>query len=106
MIQKMFAVRDTKAVAFLQPFFSSANGAALRALSDSVTEGKSPIAAHPEDYILYEIGTFDDVSGEIEGLAPIKLLASASDFVTRTVTGVPAIVRTDLPLETVVNGSK
>jgi len=80
MIQKMFAIRDSKACAFLQPFFSSANGSALRALSDAVSDGKSPLALHPEDYILYEVGSFDDNTGEIVGVTPIKLLACASDF--------------------------
>lgn len=81
MIQKMYSVRDSKAQAFLQPFFSSADGAALRALSDAVTDGKSQLSHHPEDYILYAVGSFDDNSGEIIPLNPIKLLAVASDFV-------------------------
>lgn len=81
MIQKMFAVRDTKAQAFLQPFFSSANGSALRAMGDAVNDGKSPFSAHPEDYILYEVGSFDDNTAELVPVVPIKLLAAASDFV-------------------------
>lgn len=96
MIQKMFAVRDSKALAFLQPFFSTANGSALRALSDAVNDGKSTLAMHPEDYILYEVGSFDDQTGEIQGLTPIKLLACASDFKE---------VQKEVPME-VVNGKK
>lgn len=80
MIQKMFAIRDTKAQAFLQPFFSSAAGAALRALGDAVNDGKSPIALHPEDYVLYEVASFDDQTAEIVPISPIKLLAMAADF--------------------------
>ena len=82
MIQKMFAIRDLKAQAFLQPFFSSANGSALRALGDAVADGKSPLALHPEDYMLYEVATFDDATAEIVPVIPIKLLACASDFVS------------------------
>lgn len=81
MIQKVFSVRDSKALAFLQPFFSSATGSALRALGDAVTDGKSPLSVHPEDYILYEIGSFDDQTGELVAVSPIKMLAAASDFV-------------------------
>lgn len=81
MIQKVFAVRDSKAVAFMQPFFSGANGAAIRAFADAANDGKSPIAMHPEDYNLYELGDFDDNSGEFTSLTPIKMLACAADFV-------------------------
>lgn len=86
MMQKMYAVRDSKAQAFLQPFFSSANGSALRALSDVVNDGKSQFFLHPEDYILYEVGAFDDSTGEIVPVTPIKLLACASDFVEKSST--------------------
>lgn len=82
MIQKVFGVRDGKAVAFLQPFFSSANGSAIRAFSDAVNDGKSPISTHPEDYVLYELGSFDDNSGELIPLSPIKLLGAGMDFAT------------------------
>lgn len=110
MIQKMFAVRDAKAQAFLQPFFSSANGSALRALGDAVNDGKSPIALHPEDYILYEIGAFDDQTGEIVGLTPIKLLACASDFSTTqsnfVKAGLPGVALNPESVVTTSNGEK
>ena len=81
MIQKIFSVRDSKAQAFLQPFFSAATGSALRAMSDAVGDANSPFAKHPEDYILYEIGAFNDLTAEITCLTPIQLLVCASDFV-------------------------
>lgn len=99
MIQKMFAIRDSKAQAFLQPFFSSANGSALRALGDAVADGKSPLALHPEDYMLYEVATFDDSTAEIIPVNPIKLLACASDFAVK-----PSLVA-EPPIE-LVNGKK
>ena len=99
MIQKMFAIRDSKAQAFLQPFFSSANGAALRALGDAVADGKSPLALHPEDYMLYEVASFDDSTAEIIPVNPIKLLACAADFKA------PEVAAPQLPLE-VLNGKK
>lgn len=83
MMQKMFSVRDSKAMAFLQPFFSSANGSAIRAFIDAVNDKSTPLAKHPEDYILYEIGCFDDTTGEIIGLTPLKMLGVGSDFVVR-----------------------
>lgn len=86
MIQKMFAVRDSKAQAFLQPFFSVQNGSAIRAFQDACGDEKSPFARHSEDFILYELGTFNDATGEMVSLMPIKMLGCASDFVVRQTT--------------------
>lgn len=81
MIQKVFGVRDAKALAFLQPFFSVSVGAAIRAFSDAVNEDvKSPLGKHPEDYVLYELASFDDNTGEFVCTNPIKMLGCGSDF--------------------------
>lgn len=81
MIQKVFGVRDCKAEAFLQPFFSIQNGSAIRAFSDECVKPGSPFNSHPGDYILYELGSFDDNSGMFVAVSPIKLLGCGSDFV-------------------------
>lgn len=105
MIQKVFAVRDGKALAFLQPFFSSASGSAIRAFSDAVNDGKCPLAIHPEDYVLYELGHFDDNTGEMISVSPIKLLGAGLDFVE--VKRVPSLTDLKMPeLEAVGNGKK
>lgn len=106
MIQKMFAVRDSKANAFLQPFFSSANGSAIRALADAVNDGKSPIALHPEDYILYEVGTFDDNLGVIEPVSPIKLLAMAVDLAHQVIKPEFKVAESDVVEKEAVLGKK
>lgn len=99
MIQKVFAVRDVKAQAMLQPFFSNASGSAQRAFGDAVLDGKSPISMHPEDYVLYEIGSYDDNSGELIALSPIKMLNVGADFK-------PAVRVADVGVKEVVgNGS-
>lgn len=86
MIQKVFGVRDAKALAFLQPFFSVSVGAAVRAFSDAVNEDvKSPLGKHPEDYVLYELASFDDNTGEFVCTNPIKMLGCGSDFKTAVV---------------------
>lgn len=82
MIQFVFGVRDSKAQAFLQPFFSNSQGSAIRAFGDAVMDTNSPLGKHPTDYLLYELGSFDDNSGEFTSLVAIKLLSSGSDFVS------------------------
>lgn len=81
MVQKVFGVRDSKALAFLQPFFSASTGAAVRAFGDAINEGNSPLAKHPEDYLLYELADFDDSTGEFISCNPIKMLGCGADFV-------------------------
>lgn len=80
MITKLFGVYDSKALAFLQPFFSVSNGAAIRAFEDVVRDGQSPISKHPGDYQLYELGQFDDRSGLVVAVVPTILLCNGSDF--------------------------
>lgn len=81
MIQKIFGVRDSKALAFLQPFFGVTAGVAIRAFEEAVNDGKSPISKHPEDYVLYELADFDDSTGEVISVVPIKALGCGRDYV-------------------------
>lgn len=67
MIMRIFAVKDKKMEAFLQPFFSINMATALRSLSEVVKDANHTFAKHSEDYVLYELGTFDDATGRITG---------------------------------------
>lgn len=66
MIQFMFAVYDSKVRAYLQPFFVPLPAVALRTFAQAANDEKGPIGAHPEDYTLFELGTFDDERGVFE----------------------------------------
>lgn len=68
-----FAVHDCKASAFLTPFFFPTAGQAVRAFSDTVNDVKSMLARHPADYTLFQIGHFDDQTGQLESCKPINL---------------------------------
>lgn len=81
MILKVFGVYDSKALGYLQPFFSNSVGSAIRAFADAANEDRSPIAKHAGDYQLYELGAFDDCSGLLTALVPNKMLGCAADFV-------------------------
>lgn len=81
MILKVFAVRDTKAQAFLQPFYSPSVGSALRAFTDAVNDPQCPFNKHPEDYLLYEIGSYDDSNAALIPLEVVHLQVAATDLV-------------------------
>lgn len=74
---KLFSVHDSKAEAFLTPFFSANNGTAMRSFLTAARDQKHIFHAHAADYNLFEIGMFDDVTGAIIGLNPINSLGNA-----------------------------
>ena len=65
MILKVFTVYDSKAEAYYQPHYNSATGAAIRNFTDAVNNSETTFSKHPEDYTLFEIGTFDDGKGTV-----------------------------------------
>jgi len=60
MIVKMFTVYDSKAELYLPPFYNQTTGQAVRAFGDTCNQKDHPFNKHPEDYTLFELGTFDD----------------------------------------------
>lgn len=56
-------VYDTKAEAFLPPFFCANEALARRSFADACSDPKHPFFKHAEEYILYCIGSFDDQVG-------------------------------------------
>lgn len=103
MILKVFAARDMKAEAFLQPYYSPNVGSAVRAFGDACNEANSPFNKHPNDYVLYEIATYDDNTAEFASLTPIKMLGCAADFIQEKKQGVPELPKDVLEM---VNGKK
>lgn len=66
MIRKLYAVRDVKVETFFPPFVQMNQLEAQRTFLDMCRDERTPISQHPEDYVLYEIGTFDNETGEVE----------------------------------------
>lgn len=63
MISKIFCIYDSKAEAYLQPFFMKSRGEAIRALSALVDDPQHNFCKYSDDFTLFEVGTFDDASG-------------------------------------------
>lgn len=76
-----FCVRDEKAEAYLRPFFSDTRGSALRAFGDAVNDPQSPFFKHPADYTLFEIGSFNELSGQMTPATAIVSLGNAVEFI-------------------------
>lgn len=80
MKQKIFSVYDSKAEAFATPFFMPTLGMATRAFADECSNPQSSLRKHAEDYTLFELGEFDDVSGKMDLLATPKSIGLAVEF--------------------------
>lgn len=65
MIIQVFSVFDSKAKVFQQPFFSHNVGTALRSWEQAVAKPDSIFAQYPADFTLFNIGTFNDETGEL-----------------------------------------
>lgn len=72
MLLRMYVVYDSKAEIYTHPSFLPTRAVAVRQFAELVNDGKHEFSRHPEDYSLFELGTFDDGSGLIAPtLAPI-----------------------------------
>lgn len=76
MIHIMIAVRDVKSEAYGRPFFVNSVGVAIRSFDDEVNRPheENMMYNHPGDFSLYEIGTFDDQTGEVKSMTPKILI--------------------------------
>ncbi|WNK14061.1 MAG: nonstructural protein [Microvirus sp.] len=74
MKNQIFTVYDSKAAAFLQPFFSPTVQSGQRAFAQACSDPATMLHQYSSDYILWHIGSFDDVTGDLLKLeAPANL---------------------------------
>lgn len=74
-------VRDIKADAFAVPMFVASIGGCIRGFADEVNKtDDNPLARHPEDYELFELGTFDELTAEFKPLPKMKSHGQGSSY--------------------------
>lgn len=71
MLHRAYSVFDRKSLVYSPPFYSHTDSSAVRALSDGVADVRSAIGAHPMDYVLFFVGTYDDAKGRLEPISPL-----------------------------------
>lgn len=81
-LKYVLSVRDRAADSFSQPMFVPAVGMGLRAFGDEINRvaPDNQLNRHPEDYDLYRLGTFDDMTGVFECSTP-QMLVVGKDLV-------------------------
>lgn len=79
MLRYVCAVKDRASGVFGTPFFVVAVGAATRSFRDEVNRSAADnqMYQHPEDFSLWQIGSFDDESGSVS--SELRFLLEAGD---------------------------
>ncbi|WNK12719.1 MAG: nonstructural protein [Microvirus sp.] len=79
-----FAIRDSAVQCFMVPMYFQSKGQAIRAFTDEVNrvDVNNNLNKHPADFGMYEIGTYDDETGQSMTLEP-TLVVLASDVIIK-----------------------
>ncbi len=80
MILEMFSMYDEKAMAFITPFFLQNENMARREINHVGGSEKHMFGRHPEDYCLYQVGTFDDTTCEVIVQHPVRRIGLVSQI--------------------------
>lgn len=60
---RIFSVYDSKAEAFIAPFYTTTVGLALRSFESAIRDEGHLFHIHAGDYTLFELGEFDETKG-------------------------------------------
>lgn len=82
MISKVYSVLDKAVNAFLPPFFARARGEAIRSFSEAANDEKHQFRRHLDDYVLYELGEFNDAAGIFTCGEPVRIISARECLVS------------------------
>lgn len=79
----IFSVFDSAAKFYSDPFVALTKGQAMRDFITACNDPKTYLNQHPADYTLFELGTFDELTGNfVMHLTPISL-GKAIEFLNK-----------------------
>lgn len=64
-MMRFFAIYDVKSENYRFPFFQQTTGLAMRTFSEGVNDPRSELHKYPDDFKLYQLGTWDETTGEM-----------------------------------------
>lgn len=77
----MYSVLDSKTESYGSPFSAQTNASAIRDFTTVANNKETQIGAHPEDFCLVHLGSFDPHTGTIDVLPVPAKLGLASHFI-------------------------
>lgn len=88
---RLFVVKDMKAQIHLSPFFNKTVAEALRGWQTIANEGESMISKFANDFRLFELAQFDEITGRLEQYELPKDLGSAADYKNKPMDPLPLL---------------
>lgn len=65
MNHNIYSVYDSKAEAYSLPFYMQHEAQAIRTFHDWANNPETPYYKHPEDFTLFHLGTYDEITATI-----------------------------------------
>lgn len=81
MIYGVYAIYDSAAHVFTAPTIDISDASAVRSFQQAIANSGSVMNFKPDDFSLYQVGTFDVETGELEPFTPPSRLIVGSDGV-------------------------
>jgi hypothetical protein len=78
----LVCIRDKKGAFYHPPYCVPTKDMAIRGFGDAVLKGNSDLSAHPEDFTLFMVGEFDQITGTVSPCEPLSI-ATGLDFVDK-----------------------
>jgi len=82
MIKIIVAMKDNAVNVFNNPVFLRNPAEAVRGVTDEVNDPKTELHKHHKDYDLYQLGLFDEETGQITGLERPERIVRCQDLIT------------------------
>lgn len=80
MILQVFVIYDSKAHAYLPPWFAPNLELGVRDFAGAVNDPSTRFYRHSEDFTLFHLGSFDDAVGRVEQFPEQVNLGLAANF--------------------------
>ena len=76
-----YSLYDRKALTYQPPFYTAADGAAVRMVADLANDANTMVGRHPGDFVLYAVGVYDDRNGALVPHSPLIHVIDAASLV-------------------------
>lgn len=83
MIYGVYAIYDIASGVFTSPTIDISDASAIRSFQQAISNAGSVLNFKPQDFSLYQIGTFDVETGELSPMSPPSRLFVGSDGVVQ-----------------------
>lgn len=77
---QIFTVYDSKAEAYLQPFYSRSKGESLRSFHEACNDPNHAFFKHAGDFTLFHLGEWNELEGKFVSLSAPVSMGCAIEF--------------------------